>query len=180
MQEGDMHRKAAVLAAVVALAAGGCGGDSDDSEPAAATTGKQSTRAQLDAQLAEASDKSELTKAELVRYADAVCDQLGRDTVAALEAGGRSVEKDRLTEAEAASRIVPRVVTHRRQAADDLEGLKPPENLSASYERYIAGLRQSAELLPSIADPQGGNGELAQVERARSRVAKSIGFKRCT
>jgi hypothetical protein len=148
-----MYRKAAVLAAMVALGAAGCGGD------------------------------SELTKAELIRQADVVCERLGRQTTVALTALGRVISEERLTQTEAAGRVVPRLVADRRKAADDLEGLEPPSDLSANYERYVDGLRRSAALLPAAAARMGqedGGGELTRVESARSKVARSIGFKRCT
>ncbi len=150
-----MHRKvAAVIAAVAALAVGGCGGE------------------------------DALTRAELVRQGDVICRQEARQTNTALTTAGKQAKGHLEENAELIAGMLAKVKRYRESAATQLDGLEPPAELQPRYDKYVAGMRDLAKLLPTVEALQTGKDPNTRAREARGQtnrtLAKAIGFKSCT
>jgi hypothetical protein len=144
-----MHRiwaGALVAALALTLAIAGCGGDDS------------------------------LTRAELVREASTICRQANRATLQALRDAQRDAQRENRNEVSDArgpiyAKLVTKVAEVRQTAADDLDELVPPEELSAAYDRFVAARHAGAELLPSEDEATRGDDPDAKKRNAQEATA---------
>lgn len=172
--------KAAAGIAAMALAAGvmaGCGSSSSDTASSAA---QQVESVASDAGTATT---AELTKAEFVAKANAICTKID-DVTSSL---GDSADADSLSQAEAA---LSKAMAVAKQGVADLDALVPPAALAAAHatlvETSTASIALASRLIKAI---ESGNADSAalsadlqeavDLEKKQLAAAKELGLSNC-
>lgn len=148
-----MHWKSArtTLGVALLLAAGGCG----ESKP--------------------------LTTAELVKQANAICAKTHAQEASLLQVVSAQVRAQHLSQAQARARVVPRWTALERERLHQLEGLKPLDEMKASYTKWkqdilteITHFGESEESSSSAA-----HARLVAVAEQRERLKRELGLEQC-
>jgi serine/threonine protein kinase len=163
---------AVLLAAVAAVAIGGSGGGGGGGASVRPPTGTTSS--------SSASDRKPLSEAELIRRADAVCEDSQRRYREV-----RDLEREFSADVPYARALVQIA----RPRIRGLQGLVPPPRLASDYEAYVAAqekvLTTDEQALAAAREGDAAGVEVARERRdredpLRESLAREIGFTVCS
>ena len=126
-------------------------------------------------------DTDDVSAEELVSRGDEICRE-GRDRFAEIQDAAPQ-------SADEAHEQTEELVDAAAEELDELERLRPPEEMRDAYERYLAARSEALDLLErgrdAAADGDAGAYGDAQTEleagrRERARLARAVGFRVCS
>lgn len=123
----------------------------------------------------------ELSRAEFIAQGDGICAQAGD----AFE----ELQKVPPRTAPQAADLTARLVDIAADELDEIAGLNPPSELDGDVDRYLAAREEGIELLregldaAEAGEPRrygAAQSRLAAGQRSRRRLAREIGFRKCS
>jgi hypothetical protein len=119
-----------------------------------------------------------LSKAELVKKGDAICKRVNTEVA----------KQQEPTDAADLAALAKKTVKLSDPAIDDMEALKPPDELEKTFDAFVASLKKQRNLTKDIGDAaaKGDTAKIQQVatdaQKAQTQYRKlsdKIGFKEC-
>jgi uncharacterized protein YicC (UPF0701 family) len=163
----------ACLSLALAAAAAGCGGGGGDSSSSSSSS----------------SSDQPLTKSELITKADGICSEANKNVPTPpsdlMNFNPTTATTEKLKEF---GDYLEKVVEHFRGELEDLQKLKPPEEIADDYDKAMANLEESLNELDEAGEA-ARNGDrqklLSKLEESdkhsteANKLAKKIGLKVC-